>query len=145
MPLASHHHWRKLLHVAVVALATAAVGTGCQSVQRRMTIRSNPPGALVLVDGREIGYTPASVDFTYYATREVTLVKDGYETLTTLQSYEKPWYQYPGIEFVSDNLLPVTVTNRHDLTYNMHPTVPQPTGDLRGRADSFRSRALIGQ
>lgn len=145
MPLASFHRCRKLLRVALAASALATIGTGCQSVQRRMTIRTNPPGALVIVDGREIGYTPASVDFTYYATREVTLVKDGYETLTTLQSFEKPWYQYPGIEFVSDNLLPVTVTNRHDLTYNMSPTVPQPTGDLRGRADSFRSRALIGQ
>ncbi len=128
-----------------MASVVATIAPGCQSVQRRMTIRSNPPGAMVLVDGREIGYTPASVDFTYYATREVTLVKDGYETLTTLQSFEKPWYQYPGIEFVSDNLLPVTVTNRHDLTYNMRPTVPQPTGDLRGRADAFRSRAMIGQ
>jgi hypothetical protein len=134
-----------LLRVALASLALAAVGTGCQSVQRRMTIRSNPPGALVIVDGREIGYSPASVDFTYYATREVTLVKDGYEPLTTMQSFEKPWYQYPGIEFVSDNLLPVTVTNRHDLTYNLSPTVPQPTGDLRNRADTFRSQALIGQ
>ncbi len=99
---------------------------------------------MVVVDGREIGYSPASVDFTYYATREIKLVKDGYETLTTQQSFEKPWYQYPGLEFVSDNLLPVTVTNRHDLTYNMHPSVIQPAGDLRGRADTFRSRALIG-
>ncbi len=110
-----------------------------------MTIRSNPPGAMVLVDGREIGYTPASVDFTYYATREITLIKDGYETLTTMQSYEKPWYQYPGIEFVSDNFLPVTVTNRHDLMYNMRPTTTAIPGDIRSRADSFRSKALIGR
>lgn len=99
----------------------------------------------MLVDGREIGYAPASVDFTYYGTREITLIKDGYETLTTLQSYEKPWYQYPGIEFVSDNFLPATVTNRHDLTYNMHPTTAQVPGDIRDRADAFRSRAMIGR
>lgn len=144
MPLRVYR-WRTWLRGAVLISAIAVTMPGCQSVQRRMTIRSNPPGALVIVDGREIGYTPASVDFTYYGTREIKLVKDGYETLTTLQTYEKPWYQYPGVEFVSDNFLPATVTNRHDLTYNMRPGVIQPLGDLRGRADSFRSRALIGQ
>src|SRR5690606_646544 len=117
--------------------------TGCQSVQRRMTIRSNPEGALLIVDGREIGYTPASVDFTYYATREVKLIKDGYETVTVHQSYKKPWYQWPGIEFVSDNFLPVTVTNRHDITYSMAPRVVQPPEGIRNRAEEFRSRALI--
>lgn len=110
-----------------------------------MTIRSNPEGALLIVDGREIGYTPASVDFTYYATREVKLIKDGYETVTVHQSYKKPWYQWPGIEFVSDNFLPVTVTNRHDITYSMAPRVVQPPEGIRNRAEEFRSRALIGQ
>jgi len=133
-----------LCGVVAASLGVVSV-SGCQSVQRRMTIRSNPPGAMVMVDGREIGYAPASVDFTYYGTREITLVKDGYETLTTLQSYEKPWYQYPGVEFVSDNFLPVTVTNRHDLTYNLRAATMQPPGDLRGRADSCRSRAMIGR
>ncbi|HQZ69135.1 MAG TPA: PEGA domain-containing protein, partial [Planctomycetaceae bacterium] len=50
---------------------------GC--VHRRVTINSNPSGALVKVDGRDIGYTPASFDFTWYGTREVQLLRDGYE------------------------------------------------------------------
>jgi hypothetical protein len=145
LPPARSTTWRRWLGGIALASAALVGASGCQSVQRRMTIRSNPPGALVLVDGREIGYTPASVDFTYYATREVTVVKDGYETLTTLQRFEKPWYQYPGVEFVSDNFLPVTVTNRHDITYNLRPSAVQPAGDLRDRADAYRSRALIGR
>ena len=64
-----------LLAGIVVALAT-----GC--VQRRMTIRSNPPGALVYVDDYQIGSTPVSHDFVYYGTRKIRVVKDGYETLT---------------------------------------------------------------
>lgn len=98
-----------------------------------------------MVDGREIGYTPASVDFTYYATREIKLIKDGYETLTVQQSYKKPWYQWPGIEFVSDNFLPVTVTNRHDITYQLQPGVVAVPESLRDRAESFRSRSLMGR
>ena len=48
---------------------------GC--MHRRMTIRSNPPGARVLLEGEEKGFTPYSMDFTYYGTREITLVKPG--------------------------------------------------------------------
>ena len=137
--------WTRQLARCLLAASAAGclVPVGC--VSRRMTICSDPPGALVMLEGREIGYTPVSVDFTYYGTREITLVKDGYESLTTLQCYEKPWYQYPGIEFVSDNFLPVTVTNRHDITYPMRPAVTQAAGDLRSRADAFRSRAMIGR
>ncbi len=139
-PLFRRDRWTTWAAAAVVAASTV----GCQSVQRRITVRSVPEGALVMVDGKEVGYTPASVDFTYYGTREITLVKDGYETLTTLQTIKKPFYQYPGVEFVSDNFLPVTVTNRHDVTYNLRPAVPAPTGDLIDRADGLRARSIIG-
>ena len=54
-----------------LGLFIACAASGC--VSRRMTIHSNPPGALVLLDGKEIGYTPCSADFLYYGTREVTL------------------------------------------------------------------------
>ena len=145
MPFRFRTTSKRWLSGTLLAAGLVLSATGCQSVQRRMTIRSNPPGALLMVDGREIGYTPASVDFTYYATREIKLIKDGHETLTALQSYKKPWYQWPGLEFVSDNFLPVTVTNRHDITYNLQPKVIHPTENLRGRADALRSRALIGQ
>ena len=64
----------------LAAMLCSTAGLGC--VQRRMTIRSSPPGAMVYVDNQEIGTTPVSTGFTYYGTREFRLVKDGYETLT---------------------------------------------------------------
>ena len=45
-----------------------ATQTGC--VQRRLTIRSSPPGAVVYVGNQEIGTTPISHDFIYYGSRE---------------------------------------------------------------------------
>ena len=55
----------------LIPLLLACSLSGC--VSRRLTIRSDPPGALVELDGRRLGYTPVSVDFTYYATNEITL------------------------------------------------------------------------
>ena len=89
---------RRLRRIGVLAALVALVCLpGC--VQRRMTIRSNPPGALVYVDNHEIGVTPVSTSFLYYGTREIRLVKDGYETLTVLQPMLPPWYQIPPLDF----------------------------------------------
>lgn len=117
--------------------------TGC--VSRRMTIASDPPGALVMVEGQEIGYTPVSVDFTYYGTREFTLVKDGYETLTVQQAVAKPWYQTPGIDFFADNLTPGHVTDRHQFRYAMQPSRIVPNQDLLQRGEMLRGEARIGR
>src|SRR6195952_804095 len=74
-------------------------------VRRRLNVLTNPPGALVYVDNQQIGTTPCSVDFIYYGTREIRLIKPGYETLTVNQPIPAPWYEYVGLDFVSENLV----------------------------------------
>jgi len=126
----------------VLILLCLAV-SGC--MHRRLTIRSDPPGALVLLDGKEIGYTPASVDFTYYGTREITIVKEGFETLTVMQKVKTPWYEVFPAEFVTDNLVPVKINDRHDFTYQLRPQVIVPTNELLDRAGQLRKEAEIPQ
>lgn len=125
------------------ALAGCALA-GCQSMHRRMTVHSDPPGAMVLVDGEERGHTPMSMDFTYYATREIMLVKDGYETLTLFQTVPTPWYQYFPLDFVSDNFLPFKVTNRHEFTYKMQPQIAPSTEHLYDVGEAMRAEAAFG-
>lgn len=107
-----------------------------------MMIRSDPPGAAVMVDGEEAGYTPMAVDFTYYGTREITLVKDGYRTLTLYQKVPTPWYQIFPLEFVTDNFALTKIRDRRDFTYRMEPEVIMPTQELLDRASNLRSDAL---
>ncbi len=126
----------------MVALLLCSSLTGCLS--RRMTIRSNPPGALVLVDGKEVGYTPTAIDFTYYGTREITLVKDGFETLTTLQKVRTPWYERFPLDFVSENFVPAQITDRHEFFFEMQPSVVVPTQDLLERANGLRTESQLG-
>ncbi|WP_166827437.1 PEGA domain-containing protein [Thalassoroseus pseudoceratinae] len=116
--------------------------TGC--VHRRLTIRSDPPGALVLIDGTERGYTPYSMDFYYYGTHEIQLVKPGFETLTVHQKVSRPWYQYLPIEFFADNLWPHQTTNRNEFFYQMQPQVQVPLEDLGNRANGLRLESQIG-
>jgi hypothetical protein len=124
-----------LLVVAAVGLLCGGL-SGC--VQRRMTIRSNPPGALVYVDDNEIGPTPVSASFTYYGKRKIRLVKDGYETLTVMQEIPTPWYEYVPLDFISENLVPGKIRDQRVLDYQLRPQMVVPTDQLLSRAEELR-------
>ena len=85
--------------IAIVSLGLVLTQTGC--VRKRMTIVSNPLGAQVFIDNREIGTTPVSTSYLYYATREIRLQKDGFETITVQRNFDPPWYEYPPLDLFS--------------------------------------------
>ncbi|MCA9246088.1 MAG: PEGA domain-containing protein [Planctomycetales bacterium] len=103
-----------------------------------MTIRSNPPGAQVYVDNEEIGTTPCSTGFVYYGTREIRLVKDGYETLKTKHAFHVPWYQYPVAEFFAENLVPGEIRDEHTLNFTLEPQIIVPPRNLIERGENLR-------
>jgi len=123
----------------VVALLAAIAATGC--VQRRMTIRSNPPGALVYVDDYQIGTTPVSTDFIYYGTRKIRLVKDGYETLTVRQPFPLPWYQVFPLDFVTENVWPGEIRDERIVDLAMAPMAATPAEEVVARAEQARASA----
>jgi hypothetical protein len=126
---------------AMGVLALAGAMAGC--VERRMTIRSNPPGAQVYVDDYEIGTAPVSHGYTYYGTRKIRLVKDGYETLTVYQPMPAPWYGWPGIDFFSENLWPHKIRDERSFEYQLSPIINVPTEELRARAEQLRSASQV--
>ena len=126
---------RSLLAAGLVLAVTA----GC--VQRRMTIRSNPPGALVYVDDYQIGTTPVSHDFVYYGTRKIRLVKDGYETLTVRQPIPLPWYEVFPLDFVTENLVPWEIRDERVIDLAMQPASTEPAESVAARAEQARLAA----
>ena len=108
-----------------------------------MTIRSNPPGAVVYVDDYEIGTTPVSTDFTYYGTRKIRLVKNGYETLTVMQPVPVPWYQFVPIDFVAENLVPGNIRDNRTFDYQLVPQAVVPTEQLLDRAEVLRRQTRV--
>jgi hypothetical protein len=122
--------------VLVAALVATLAAPGC--VQRRMTIRSNPPGALVYVDDYQLGTAPVSHDFVYYGTRKIRLVKDGYETLTVRQPFPLPWYQYFPLDFVTENLIPWEIRDERVVDLAMAPAASIPPESIVARAEQAR-------
>jgi hypothetical protein len=125
--------------IVTCAVVTLVGVAGC--VQRRMTIRSSPPGALVYVDDYQIGTTPASTDFIYYGTRKIRLVKDGYETLTVRQPFPMPWYQVFPLDFVTENLWPGEIRDERVVDLAMTPAAATPPESVVARAEQVRLAA----
>lgn len=122
---------RGLLLILLVLAAS-----GC--VRRRLTVRSNPAGAIVHVDNQQIGTTPCSVDYVYYGTREIRLVLPGYETLTVNQPLPAPWYQVPGIDFVSENLVPRRIEDARTVSFNLQPQRLMAPEEVIARGEQLR-------
>ncbi|MFO0899618.1 MAG: PEGA domain-containing protein [Pirellulales bacterium] len=118
--------------IALLALTSS----GC--VTRRLIIQSNPPGALVYIGDQEIGTTPVAVNYIYYGTRKIRLVKDGYETLTALEPIPAPWWDHFPLDFVSENMVPGELRDVRVLSYQMVPQMNVPPQELLGRAEELR-------
>ena len=126
----------------VAGLATGLIGfAGC--VERRYTIRTNPPGALVVVNGEEIGPSPVSRSFTYYGDREITMMLDGYQTQTVIQPINAPLWDNYVTEFFVENMIPYTFRDEREFSYQMTPIALPAQNDLVSRAEVLRSQAAV--
>ncbi len=130
--------------LAWLLLAILLVSSQLGCVRRRMTIRSNPPGAVVYVDQQRIGVTPVSTGYTYYGTRNVQLVKDGYETVTEKHHFATPWYEYPVVDFFSENLWPFETRDERILDFDLPPQQAIAPTQVMERAGQLRNEAQRG-
>jgi len=104
---------KRLLILAVVLTAA-----GC--VRRSMSIQTEPPGALVYLNGEEVGRTPLQRDFLWYGTYEVVIRKEGNETLRTRQKVIAPWWQWPPFDLFAE-LFPLDDKRSYQYTLTPPP------------------------
>ncbi len=132
----------RLIGLALVVSLASLAQSGC--VRRRMTVRSNPPGALVYVDDQEVGVTPAATPFTYYGTRKIQIFADGYEPLTVKQPFAAPWYQIPPLDFFFENLWPWEIRDERVVQFELQPQQMIPNEKLIERAEMLRGNTQAG-
>lgn len=107
------------------AIIACAAISGCTS--RTIVVTSDPPGALVTLNGVEVGATPVEVGFRYYGQYDLRMRKEGYQPLTAAPWANAPWYEYPPIDFL---LLPFPLETRVKWHYQLEPaSVEQDASD----------------
>ncbi len=126
---------KKMLIVVLGAFILA----GC--VERRINISTNPEGAIVWLNDKEVGKTPLRLPFTWYGDYDVVVRKEGYSTLKTHIKLKRPWYQIPPIDLFAETLWPGMVYDEHKFEFELTPMETPNTKEIIDRALKMRERA----
>lgn len=121
--------------IGIACLALLAMGC----VRRSLTVTSSPSGALVYLNGQEVGRTPLTRDFTWYGTYDVQVRKEGYETLDTQTRIIAPIWQWPPFDLFAE-LVPFGLKDHQYRTYELKPAATEPAdpAQMLARAEQLR-------
>jgi hypothetical protein len=139
-----------------VLLLVLPFAAGC--VERKMSLRSDPPGAVVYVVDERVGVTPCETTFSHYGTRRVVLeyqredfkranngapparFEAGFKRIDTDAPLSPPWYQWPFLDLITEVLVPFSITDRQEFVYALEPADPLP--EDRARRQTHRAAVL---
>ncbi|MCH2138841.1 MAG: PEGA domain-containing protein [Phycisphaerales bacterium] len=121
-------------------LVCCAVFTLPGCVRRTIHISTEPAGALVWLNGREVGRTPVDVDFKHYGTYDLLLKKKGWEPIIDARRAPVPVLDTPGLDFIVE----IMPGDTHHVVHWHIPMVPRDASraDLMDRADTLRDALL---
>ena len=103
----------------IISLAACCGLCGC--VERRLTINTNPSGAQVLLNDEEIGVSPVTTSFNWYGDYNVTIRKQGCQTLQTHRKLQSPWYDYFPFDFFMGVLYPGQIVDSYEWSFDLSP------------------------
>ncbi len=130
------------LRAASVALVAAAL-PAC--VERKMMIRSDPPGAAITLDGEDTELvTPATIPFDFGGTRAVVLTAPGRKVLETTAKLDDPWYVHFPLDIGAEFLWPGTIHDVQTFDYKLEAYAPVDRSmipELKKRLDELKLRA----
>ncbi len=124
----------------VILLLTPTLG-GC--LERTVTITSEPPGAIVVLNDEEIGRTPVETGFRYFGVYDVRLQREGFEPLNAEKEAVAPIWEYPGLDLLAI-AAPWRVKTHLKWHFDLEP-LPSPGTEEANRAEQElfdRARSL---
>jgi hypothetical protein len=126
---------RAAASTAILVLA-AGLG-GC--LERDITVTSEPPGAIVYLNGVDIGRTPVTTPFKWHGDYDVVLELPGYRTLHTHANINVPPQEVVPVDLFAD-LSPHRYEDHRYLHYEMEELVLPDANQLIERAEQLRER-----
>lgn len=120
----------------LILVLTAVIGGGC--VERRLTINTQPPGAIVTLNDEEIGTSPVTVSFNWYGDYCVRISKEGYETLNTHKELKGPWYDSFPFDFFAQIASAKRKTDKYEWTFVLEEKKQINPQELAEKAQQLR-------
>ena len=126
------------MRIVLLLFLSSVTLAGC--VKRKIAITSNPSGALVWVNDREVGRTPITFEFTYYGEYDIQLALKNFEPIMTTAWTQRPIWDAPFIDFVSD-VAPVNLESNTLWHFDLKQPRDNPE-KLLERAKILRTKIL---
>ena len=123
---------RAVLAVSGLALAALMLASGC--VRREIEVTTTPPGALLTLNGREIGRTPTRIEFTFDGMYDVRLKLAGYESVAGSGDSDMPVWDFMGADLVAE-LVPADIHRLERWHFDLVPD-DDANATLRHRAEA---------
>ena len=82
----------------IMVLMACLFLTGC--VSRTITIVSQPSGAIVWLNDREVGRTPITKEFTYYGEYDVRAELTNHKPIMTTKTFRPPVWDAPPLDLI---------------------------------------------
>ncbi len=120
----------------IMVFVILVVLAGC--VERTVTINTEPKGAIVWLNDKEVGRTPVRVPFKWYGDYDVIIRKEGYETLKTHRKLVRPWYEYIPLDLFAEVFTPAVIHDDHFWEFSLEREKSVDEGQLLKRALEFR-------
>jgi len=127
---------RSVLLFVVAALAIV-LSYGC--VERKLTINTEPQGALITLNDEQIGVSPVTVSFNWYGDYGVRASKEGFETLDTHRELKAPLHDCFPFDFFAGVLYPGQITDDYEWTFELAPRQDLTRERLLEQAGALRT------
>jgi len=134
---------RKLLRLfgaACVGLAVIMALGGC--VERKLTVNTEPSGAVVWLNDEEIGTSPVTVEFNWYGDYKVRIFKDGYETLNTHRKLERPTHDKFPFDFFAEVLSPKQIVDEYEWEFVLTTYQAPERENLIEKAEALKQKTI---
>ena len=128
----------RLTGIIIISAIILAFLTGC--VERKLTINTQPQEALVILNDEEIGTSPVTVAFEWYGDYNVTIRKDGFETLKTHRNLKAPWYDAFPFDFFAGVLSSDRIVDAYEWTFQLEQKEPVPRDLLIQNAHALKQQ-----
>jgi hypothetical protein len=112
---------RGFFAASIILLAVAS--SGC--VRSRVLVTSEPEGAVVTMNGVNLGKTPVDAPFTWYWYYDFVAEADGFEPTGTRERFRAPVWLWPGFDLLME-AMPFYVTDRKRVHLVLTPVDERP-------------------
>ena len=106
---------RSSIALLTFSLCAFLLVSGC--LERKLTINTEPQGALIILNDEEIGVSPVTASFEWYGDYNVRISKEGFETLKTHRELKGPWYDYFPFDFFAQIVNPEQIVDSYEWTF----------------------------